>query len=115
MPVSPQLAFSATATSGVTYVSFDVGGSYNAYTLLVPAMTSGTTLAIEVSDSAAGTYRTLYHAPTSASAPTAVEIPSGVTNAAVGIPSTVGQYFRLKHVNLCSLTANTFKILCKGS
>lgn len=114
MSLNPALVFSKTAASGVTYCSFDVGGAYAAYTLLIPAMTSGTTLAFDVAGTASGTYYPLYHAPTSASAPTLVQIASGLTAVAVGLPNTLGQYFRVQRVATPSDTATTFTVICKG-
>lgn len=115
MPVAPFAAFTATASSGTTAVSFDVGGAWDNYTLIIPAMTSGTTLVFHVSDAADGTYYPLYHAPTIASAPVLVEIASGITAAAVALPNTLGRYFKVERVATPTATASTFKVLCKGS
>lgn len=115
MPVAPFLAFSQNAASAATYCSFDVGGAYDAYTLIIPAMTSGTTLTFEVSDKSDGTYYTLYHAPTIASAPAQVIIQSAVTLVAVGLPNTLGQYFRIKREDVPSATSAVYKVLCKGN
>ena len=114
MGVGPFAPFTVTAASAATYASFDVGGNWDAYTLIIPAMTSSTTLAFGVSDSNTGTYRSLYHAPTSASAPTLVQIASGITNVAVGLPN-LGQYFRIERVATPVDTATTFTVLCKGT
>jgi hypothetical protein len=115
MPVSPFCAFSATAASAATYCSFDVGGAYDSYTLVIPAMTSGTTHALEVSDASDGTYYKLYHAPTSASAPTEILIQSALTAVGVGLPNTLGRYFRIRRETVPSATSVTYKILCKGT
>lgn len=115
MPVSPFLAFTATAASGATYCSFDVGGAYDAYTLVIPAMTSGTTLNLEVSDTADGTYYPMYLPQSLTSAPVAVEYASSITGCAIQLPNGIGQYFRIKRVATPTATASTFKVLCKGT
>jgi hypothetical protein len=109
------MAFSTTAASAATYAAFNVQGHYDQYTLLIPAMTSQTTLAFHVAASESGTYYPLYHAPTSASAPTLVQIASGITGIAVGLPNTLGQYFKIERVATPVDTATTFKIICKGT
>jgi hypothetical protein len=115
MPVSPFAAFSGTIASAATAVSFDVGGSWDSYTLIVPAMTSGSAMGFRVSDSADGTYVGLYHAPTLASAPVAVTLASGITNCAVGLPNTLGRYFQVYLTTATVDTPYTFKVLCKGN
>jgi hypothetical protein len=115
MPVAPFCAFSATAASGTTAVSFDVGGAWDKYTLIIPAMASGTTLAFQVSDTADGTYYPLYHAPTIASAPVLVQIASGLTAVAVELPNSLGRFFKVERVATPTSTASTFNILCKGN
>jgi len=115
MPVAPFAAFSGTITSAATSVSFDVGGAWDSYTLVIPAMASGSAMGFRVSDSAAGTYYPLYHAPTIASAPVAVSIASGITACAVGIPNTLGRYFQVYLTTATADTAYTFKVLCKGN
>jgi hypothetical protein len=108
------MVFTKSAASAITYCTFDVGGAYSQYTLLVPAMTSGTTLAFEVAGSDEGTYYPLYHTPTIASAPVQVQIASGLTGVAVGLPNTLGQYFRVQRVATPTDTATTFTVICKG-
>ena len=115
MPVAPFAAFTVTAASAATYATFNVGGAWDSYTLIVPAMASASTLAFRVSDADGGTYRTLYHAPTSASAPTLVQIASGLTAVAVGLPNTLGQFFQIERVATPVDTASTFIVLCKGN
>jgi hypothetical protein len=115
MPVAPFAAYSGRIASAATSVSFDVGGSWDSYALVIPAMTSGSAMGIRVSDKADGTYYPLYHAPTIASAPVAVSIASGITNCAVGLPNTLGQYFQVYLATATADTAYTFKVLCKGN
>ena len=114
MPVSPFAAFSGTIASAATAVSFDVGGSWDSYTLIVPAMASGSAMGFRVSDAADGTYYPLYHAPTIASAPVAVSIASGITNCAVGLPQ-MGRFFQVYLATATVDTPYTFKVLCKGN
>ena len=115
MPVAPFAAYTGTIASAATSVSFNVGGAWDSYTLVIPAMTSGSAMGFRVSDKADGTYYPLYHAPTIASAPVAVSIASGLTNCAVGLPNTMGQFFQVYLTTATVDTPYTFKVLCKGN
>lgn len=115
MPVSPTVVFTKTMTSGVTELTFTVGGSYESYMVLVPTMTSGTDIRFKVAPSDSGTFRTLYHAPTVASAtPTVVVIPSSVTNCAVNVPY-LGENFKITLTTAMTATAVEFSVICKGT
>lgn len=115
MPVSPVMAYTKTMTSGATELTFTVAGGFDSYLLVVPTMTSGTDIRIKVSDSSTGTFRTLYHSPTVATAaPTVFNIPSSVTNMAVNLPF-VGQNFQVSLTTAMTATAAEFKVICKGT
>jgi hypothetical protein len=91
--------FKKTAATGATSVTFDFGGAYDSYLLMVPSMPSGSNIQFRVSDSASGTYRTLFTdtevgTSPAASAPVAFAIPSSISNCGFQIPH-LGQYAQL--------------------
>jgi hypothetical protein len=114
MPVAPFAVFSGNIASAATSVSFDVGGAWDSYTLMIPAMTSGSAMGIRVSDKAAGTYVPLYLPQNTNSAPVAVSIASGITACAVIMPN-LGQFFQVFLATATADTSYTFKVLCKGN
>lgn len=114
-------AFTKTAATGATSVTFNLGGVYDSNILILPSMPSGTNIQFRVSDKEDGTYRTLFTdtevgtSPLS-SAPVAYEIPSSVSNCAFQIPH-LGQYCQLVLTSATTLAggnAYEFKILCSS-
>lgn len=113
MPIAPVLTFKKTMTSGLTEISFDVGGGYSEYQLAIPTMTSGTDIGFKVSPTVSGTYRTLYLNQSLTSAPVIAKIGSGITQAVVGLPN-LGQYFQVTLTTAMTETAAEFTVICKG-
>lgn len=110
--VSAVKVFTGTIASGSTVATFNVGGGYRSYMVRLPSMASGGDVRFNVSYDEGTTYKTLYHAPTVATAaPTVVNIPSSVSNAIVGLPP-LGQHFQVGVTTAATATAYEFHVIC---
>ena len=110
--IGPVKVFSKSLASGVTALTFDVGGGYRSYMLQIPSMPSGGgDIRFAVSNDEGVTYKTLYHAPTVATAaPTVVNIASTVCNCVVGLP-TLGQHFQV-YLTTAATGTYAFSVIC---
>jgi hypothetical protein len=110
--IGPVKVFIKTMASNATVASFNVGGSYSYYQVGIPSMASGGDVRFGVSTNEGTSYRTLYHAPTVATAaPTVVNIPSSVSNAMIGVPP-LGQHFQITVTTAATATAYEFSVIC---
>lgn len=113
MGIGVQSTFSATMASGATTTSeIKLSRSWQNMFLVVPSMTSGTEVRIQVSDASGGTYRQLMHYPVNSStvAVNIFKVNSSVTNAAVPIPAGY-QYMKIETTATVD-SGNTFKVIC---
>ena len=111
MTISPVKVFTKSLASATTAVTFNIGGGYSAYQINIPSMASGGDVRFAVSNDEGTTYRTLYHAPTAATAaPTVVNIPSSVSNAIVGVPP-LGQHFQVYLTSATTSSSYIFSII----
>jgi len=109
--ISPVKVFTKTLTTGASAATFDVGGGYRNYKVMLPSMASGGDIRFEISGDEGSTFKTLYHAPTVATAtPTVVNIPSSVSNCVVDVPP-LGQHFKVV-TTAPTASAYIFKIIC---
>jgi hypothetical protein len=109
--ISPVKVFTKSLASATTAVTFNIGGGYKAYQIKIPSMASGGDVRFAVSDDEGTTYRTLYHAPTVATAaPTVVNIPSSVSNAIVGVPP-LGQHFQVYLTSATTAASYIFSVI----
>lgn len=111
------LAFTKTAATGATSVTFDVGGAYDSYMIVIPSMASGTGLQFRLCATASGTYRTLFEdrestSPTT-SAPIAYAIASSVTNCCFRVPH-LAQYFQIALGTATTGTSYEFTVICSS-
>lgn len=113
--IGPIKVFSVGMASNTTLTSaLNLGGSYRSYALVMPSLTSGTDVRIQVSGTESGTYRRLYHAPTAATAaPTVVNIPSSVTNCAVNLPY-LAQYVKIEFTTATTASSHQFSVICNA-
>ena len=111
MTISPVKVFTKSLASATTAVTFNIGGGYRSYQINIPSMASGGDVRFAVSNDEGTTYRTLYHAPTAATAaPTVVNIPSSVSNAIVGVPP-LGQHFQVYLTSATTSSSYIFSII----
>ncbi len=109
--ISPQAVFTKSLASATTAITFNLGGCFKYYQVNVPSMASGGDVRFGVSNDEGTTYRTLYHAPTVATAaPTVVNIPSSVSNAIVAVPP-LGQYVQIYLTSATTSTSHIFSII----
>ncbi len=109
--ISPQKVFTKALATATTSVTFNLGGGYKYYQVNVPSMASGGDVRFAVSNDEGTTYRTLYHAPTVATAaPTVVNIPSSVSNAIVGVPP-LGQYVQVYLTSATTSSSYIFSVI----
>ena len=110
--IGPVKVFTKSLSSGTTALTFNIGGAYRSYMIAVPSMPSGGgDIRFAVSSDEGLTYKTLYHAPTVATAaPTVVNIPSSVCNCVVGLP-TLGQYFQV-YLTTAATGTYGFSVIC---
>lgn len=105
------IAFTKTMSSGATVATFNVGGSYTRYFLMIPSMASGGDVRINMSPDNS-TFKALYHAPTVATAtPTVLNIASSISNCCVSLPA-LGQYFQVAVTTAATATAYQFTVIC---
>ena len=106
------IASFATSSSGI-----DLGKGWNHVKVVIPTMTSNSTLHVQVGDgslgSTGGTYRRLLqHDPASASVSVDLQVLSSVTSRVMHVPGLAGaQFVKVEAVNVLSFTAG-FKIIC---
>jgi len=120
MTVGAFTAFTKTAATAATSVTFDFGGSYQTYQLVLPSMPSSTAIQLRMSDSASGTYRSVFEgkplqSPTT-SAPILWALTSTVSNCVLQIPP-LGQFAQVVIVSATTSAggnAYEFKVLCSG-
>lgn len=111
MTIGPVKVFTKSLASATTAVTFNVGGGYKAYQVVIPSMASGGDVRFMVSSDEGTTYRTLYHAPTVATAaPTVVNIPSSVSNAVIGVPP-LGQHFQVYLTSATTSSSYIFSVI----
>jgi hypothetical protein len=109
--ISPVKVFTKALSTGTTAVTFNLGGGYKNYQVRVPSMASGGDVRFAVSDDEGTTFRTLYHAPTVATAaPTVVNIPSSVSNAVVNLPP-LGQHLQVYLTSATTSSSYIFSII----
>lgn len=109
--VAPVKVFTKALATATTAITFDVGGGYRYYQVKIPSMASGGDVRFAVSDDSGSTFRTLYHAPTVATAaPTVVNIPSSVSNAIVGVPP-LGQNFQIYLTSATTSSSYIFSVI----
>jgi hypothetical protein len=120
MPIGVFAAFTKTAATAATNVTFDFGGAYETYHLVLPSMPSSTAIQLRMSDSASGTYRSVFEAKTSqsptTSAPILWALTSTISNCVLQIPA-LGQYAQVVLVSATTSAggnAYEFKVLCSG-
>jgi hypothetical protein len=109
--ISPVKVFSKALATATTAITFDVGGGFKYYQVKIPSMASGGDVRFAVSDDDGTTFRTLYHAPTAATAaPTVVNIPSSVSNAIIGVPP-LGQKFQIYLTSATTAASYIFSVI----
>jgi hypothetical protein len=109
--ISPVKVFSKALATATTAITFDVGGGFKHYQVKIPSMASGGDVRFAVSDDDGTTFRTLYHAPTAATAaPTVVNIPSSVSNAIIGVPP-LGQKFQIYLTSATTAASYIFSVI----
>jgi hypothetical protein len=111
MTIGPVKVFTKSLASATTAVTFNIGGGYKAYQVVIPSMASGGDVRFGVSSDEGTTYRTLYHAPAVATAaPTVVNIPSSVSNAVIGVPP-LGQHFQVYLTSATTSSSYIFSVI----
>lgn len=109
MAYDPVKPFTVSIASGVTFSSaIDVGTAYRYMSLEIPSMASTTNVQILVSDTLAGTYRTLWHAPTTTSGSVSMII--AASNAVVPLPALHHRYMKVALGTASADSAYTFKV-----
>ncbi len=105
------IAFTKTMSTGATVATFNVGGSFNRYFLMIPSMASNGDVRLNVSPDDS-TYKALYHAPTVATAtPTLFNIASSISNCVIEVPA-LSQYFQVAITTATTATAYQFTVIC---
>lgn len=90
----------------------NLGGSYHAVYLVVPTMTSNSTLYVQASDASGGTFRrVLQKDPASAAASVDFMVLSSTTNRIVQVPLHGLQYVKVESEAVLSFSAG-FKFVC---
>lgn len=109
--ISPVKVFTKALATGTTAVTFNLGGGYKAYQVCVPSMASGGDIRFAGSCDEGTTFRTLYHAPSVATAaPTVVNIPSSVSNSIVNLPP-LGQHLQVYLTSATTSSSYIFSII----
>lgn len=110
----PSCVFTASMTSGQTSTSgVDLGHGWGRIGVLIPTMASGSDIYFRGSDTVDGTYRRIFHRPTTVSATVgAYFVESGVTNCYIDIDTYRGRYIKAELSTATTDTPYTFKFIC---
>jgi len=111
--IGPVMVFSTGIASNTTLSSYiNLEGSYRSYGIMLPSYASGTDIGILVCDTAGGTYRRVFHAPTNASNPAIVlNILSSISNCLYQLPP-LNQYVKIQLTTMVSESTTNFSIIC---
>lgn len=106
--------FTASMASAASVTSaFDLQKAYNKLSVIIPSMASGSDVYILASEELAGTYRRVFHAPTTVSATVGAQfVTSGVTNCIVPFHNVHARYLKVQLSSQTVDTPYTFKIIC---
>jgi hypothetical protein len=112
--IGPVKQFTVGVASGVTASSaLDLGGAYGKYILMIPTLTSGTDVRLQVCGTSDGTFLQLYNPNTITPTQTVsvMNFASTVTNAAV--PIEIGaQYVKVEFTTAMTATSAQFRFIC---
>lgn len=110
----PVSVFTVSMASAVSVTgAADLQQAWNKLSVVIPSMASGSDVYIMGSDTLAGTYKRIFHAPTTQSATVGAQfVTSGVTNCIVPLQNVHVRYLKVQLNTATTDTPYTFQIIC---